>query len=195
MSVCRQDFFREGCITKKGVLARSEVSVGGWECGVQDSGFRVRDGMGCCTCSAQSICSTVSARATFLPAPCPMAVAAPTAFASASTASSSQLRVKPRTIAAEKLSPHPTVSATFTLNPGMVYNPRAAASTHPRAPRFTTTHSTAPPPRARRAWADSQGSRTPVSASACHDSSAPRQHGTRTGSECRCERLAGDASD
>lgn len=46
--------------------------------------------------------------------PRPMAVAAPTAFASASVPSGVWPRVKPRAIAAAKLSPHPTVSCTGT---------------------------------------------------------------------------------
>ena len=50
------------------------------------------------------------------PAPSPIAVAAPTAFARVSSAGMLCLRVYPMTIAAAKLSPQPTVSATATCS-------------------------------------------------------------------------------
>ena len=58
--------------------------------------------------------STVWADATFVPAPVPIAVAAPTAFARAMVAGMSYPLIYPRTIAAAKLSPQPTVSPTGT---------------------------------------------------------------------------------
>ena len=57
---------------------------------------------------------TCSKFATFLPAPQPMAVAAPTAFAIANVLTVGRLWIKPNAMAATKLSPHPTVSMTFT---------------------------------------------------------------------------------
>ena len=54
--------------------------------------------------------------ATDPPAPAPIAVAAPTAFARVSSAGMLCLRVYPMTIAAAKLSPQPTVSATATCS-------------------------------------------------------------------------------
>jgi hypothetical protein len=59
---------------------------------------------------------TVSAEATFLPAPGEVAVAAPTAFDRASTGLRGCFWMKPNTIPAAKLSPHPTVSCTDTCN-------------------------------------------------------------------------------
>ena len=50
------------------------------------------------------------------PAPSPIAVAAPTAFARVSSAGMLCLRVYPMVIAAAKLSPQPTVSATATCS-------------------------------------------------------------------------------
>ena len=58
----------------------------------------------------------VSAEATFLPAPGSVAVAAPTALDSARTGGSGFRCVYPSTMAAAKLSPHPTVSATGTCS-------------------------------------------------------------------------------
>ncbi|GIL62880.1 hypothetical protein Vafri_17088, partial [Volvox africanus] len=57
---------------------------------------------------------TFSSRATLRPAPRPVAVAPPTALASANVTSPGQPEMKPITTAAAKLSPHPTVSNTST---------------------------------------------------------------------------------
>jgi len=57
---------------------------------------------------------TVSAEATFLPAPGEVAVAAPTALDRASTGRRGCFWMYPSTMPAAKLSPHPTVSCTST---------------------------------------------------------------------------------
>lgn len=118
-----------------------------------------------CACSSAATCR---ADATLRPAPRPVAVAAPTAFANIMVDATSWLRMYPSTIAAAKESPQPTESVTSTFSASTCSTPSLSLvhSNAPLAPSFTMHHCVLACGRDRMARAAAAGCVSPVTTAA-----------------------------